>query len=266
MAETDKKLFIETIGEMPDSGGEYSGVYAGSSFCQDALPEPGEIAEMIHAAKEKNLSFHLATPFLTENGFDRAARLAETLAGLAPGSEVIANDLGFLALIASDFDALVPVAGRALAYQRTDPQVPEILESAFSGVELEKKRAAFGHVSANSELFAKFLKSLRVGRMEIQNPTQGVFLKDRGIRFSLHVPYIFVACTRFCPPAESYTCRGRVPGVYECGHECDERWFRIRPCGADLNFILRGNTVYYENPPGPTPPGVDRIVVHRRPS
>jgi hypothetical protein len=268
MTEPDRKIFVESADEIAAAAREgFSGIYAGSSFCQDALPEPDALAGMIAAALDLKLSFHLVTPFLTESGFDRAARLAETLAARAPGAEVSANDLGFLATLASDFTALVPVAGVTLAHQRTDPLIPQILAAAFPGAELESRGREFGRVSADNPAFAGFLKSLRVERLEVQNPLQGVRLEDRGIKYSLHVPYVCVAATRFCPPYERYTRRGRTPGVYECRKWCADRSYRIAPPGgASGGFILRGNAVFYENPPGTPPRGVDRIVVHRRPS
>ena len=266
MSEPDKKIFVERVGDIPAGGGEYTGVYAGSAFCQEALPTREELSALIAAARERSLSFHLVTPYLTESHFSRAVELADTLAALAPGSEVIANDLGFLATVSAEFETLTPVAGMVLAFQRTDPQAPAILEAAFGGAELEKKRGALSHVSVNNPIFARFLKERRVARLEIQNPALGLRLEDTGFKYSLHVPYVFVASTRFCQPVERLTKPGRVPGVYECLRQCEDRYFRLTPRGGDTRFTFRGNTIYYENPPVSIPTEVDRIVVHRLPS
>jgi hypothetical protein len=262
----DKKIFIENLGDMPACAGEFTGVYAGSGFCQEALPSPEELLKLAAAARERNLSFHLITPYLTESHFHRAAELADALAREAPGSEVIANDLGFLSAVASDYPALVPVAGPILAFQRTDPQIPAILEGAFDGAELEKKRDSLRHISVNNPIFARFLMDRRVSRIEMQNPVQGLRLSAPGFGFTLHIPYVYVTSTRFCQPVERLTKPGRVPGVYGCLRQCSDRYFRLKPRGADVQFIFRGNTIYYENPSASIPPDIDRLVVHKLPS
>jgi hypothetical protein len=266
MAVPDKKLYIENIGDMPLGAGEYTGVYAGSAFCQEALPDPAEMLALASVALERGLSFHLITPYLTERHFSRAAVLADALAKAAPGSEVITNDLGFLATLASEYPALIPVAGTILAFQRTDPQVPEIINAAFGGAELERKRDSLRSVSVSNPIFAQFLKERRVSRLEVQNPVQGVLLNAAGFSFTLHIPYVYVATSRFCQPMERLTRPGRVPGVYNCLRQCKSCFFRIKPHGSDMQFIFRGNTIYYENPSVAIPPEVDRVVVHKRPS
>ncbi len=262
----DRKIFVESPAEIPAGAGEYTGVYAGSAFCQEALPTRDELAALVSAARDRRLSFHLVTPYLSESHIGRAIELAEALASLAPGSEVIANDLGFLATVAADFKELEPVAGVILAFQRTDPQVPEILDAAFVGAELEKKRDELRHVSADNPIFEEFLKERRVKRLEIQNPKQGLPVSGGEMRYSLHIPYVYVTSTRFCQPVERLTKPGRVPGVYSCLRQCRELYFRLTPRGGGTQFIFRGNTVYYENPPAEIPPQIDRIIVHKRPS
>ncbi len=265
--EPDKKIFIERAAEMPCGKAEFTGVYVGSGFCQEALPTREELAGFIWTAQERGLSLHLVTPYLTESHIGHAIALAETLTSLAPGSEVIANDLGFLTTIATDFKGLKPVAGIILAFQRSDPRIMEILDTAFDGSELEKKRAEFQHISVNNPIFARFLKERHVSRIEIQNPQQGfgtVGVTD--FEYSLHTPYVYITSTRFCQPVERLTSPGRIPGIYSCRHHCAERYFRLTPHGDNTRFIYRGNTVYYENPPCEIPPFVDRVIIHRQPS
>ena len=265
--EPDKKIFIENAAEMPCDNSEYTGVYVGSGFCQEALPTREELAALVSAAQERGLSFHLVTPYLTESYIGHAINLAESLTSFAPGSEVIANDLGFLATIAADFKELKPVAGLILAFQRSDPDVLKILDAAFDGTELEKKRMEFQHISVDNPIFARFLKELRVSRIEIQNPRQGIGAESVvDFEYSLHIPYVYVTSTRFCQPVERLTRPGRVPGVYSCQRQCAELYFRLTPRGGDTRFIFRGNTVYYENPPHEMPPFVDSVVIHKRPS
>ena len=101
MAEPDKKIHIENIRDVPDENAcGFSGVYAGTAFCADALPEPDELREIIETAAARGLTFHLETPYLPESSLRRAIKLAETVASSAPGAEVIANDIGFLSLVA----------------------------------------------------------------------------------------------------------------------------------------------------------------------
>lgn len=267
MSEIDKKLFVESPDEIAAAdAGVYTGVYAGAAFCRQALPARERLEEMICAAAGRGFSFHLVTPPLTEDYFSRARALVEAVAEKAPGAEVIVNDFGMLDMVAKEFPALQPVAGRVLAFQKTDPVVPEILAAAFSGPARSARRDAFSHVSANNPLFAGFLAEKRVSRMEIQNATQGISIKNDKIKYSMHTPYVFVSSTMYCGPAEHYTRPGRVPGIYTCSRHCMSRWYRLLPKGGDHTFFFRGNTIYIRNPAAAPPPGVDRLVEHRLPS
>jgi len=105
-----------------------------------------------------------------------------------------------------------------------------------------------------------------VKRLEIQNPKQGLPAAGGEMRNSLHIPYVYVTSTRFCQPVERLTKPGRVQGVYSCLRQCRDLYFRLTPRGGGTQFIFRGNTVYYENPPVEIPPQIDRIIVHKRPS
>jgi len=262
----ERKLFVESVDEVPGAAPEFSGVYAGSSFCQQALPSTGELEDMVSAAAGAGLTFHLATPVLTETFFGRAVKLAEKLAELAPGSEVIANDLGLVSVIAAEFPPLVPVAGRVLAYQRTDPVVPELVEVASGTGRGGSMKNAFRQVSVNNSVFGEFLNEMRVNRLEIQGALQGVKLDNGDFRYSVHVPFSFVSSTRYCAPAEQYTRPGRTPVVYHCDRHCLGSYFRLRPEGAGSRLIFRGNTVYVENSGQDIPAAADRVVVHRFPS
>ncbi|MFC1474526.1 hypothetical protein ACFLQK_00640 [bacterium] len=267
MTKIDKKLFVETPDEIKAAyDGEYTGVYAGTAFCRQALPAREKLEEMIVAAANCGFSFHLVTPPLTEDYFARALELVETVDEKAPGSEVIVNDFGLLNVVAAEFPGLQPVAGRVLAFQKTDPVVPEILEAAFSGAGPAGRRGAFSHVSANNSLFADFLTGKRVSRMEIQNPLQGVSIGKSRIKYTIHSPYVYVSSTMYCGPAEYYTRPGRVPGVYTCLKHCMSRWYRLKPKGGEHTLFFRGNTIYIKNPVGDPPPEADRLVEHRLPS
>ncbi len=266
MIDLDRKLFIENIGELPGGDSGFTGVYAGSAFCQEALPSRGAFEQLVKEAASRGLSFTFVTPYLTDTYFDHAFALAELLATISKGAEVTANDLGFLVRVAGEIPDLVPVAGRALAGQRTDPQIPAILEAAFSSGGQADMAGAFGHVSVNKPGFADFMLERGVRRLEIQNTKQAVSIGSSDFSYSMHSPYVFVSSTRFCPPVESYVRPGRVAGVYPCSRHCVNRYHRIKPRGSEQEFLYRGNTIYYENPVVEPPEGVDRLVVHRLPS
>lgn len=264
---TDRKIFIEKIDEIDAiDAAEYSGVYAGSSFCADGLPGGSALLEMLRAAGRRGFSFHLVTPYAGESRLKKIVRLIEAFAAEAPGAEVIVNDLGVLDIVAREFTGLTPVAGRVFALQKTDPQVPGLLEDAFDAGELAEKRRMFSGVSINNSLFAGFMRSLGVSRLELQNVPRDIDIQNNDFSCSLHVPYAYVSSTRFCPPLESYAAPGRVPGLYRCRGHCHERYFRIVDPSTGGIFLFRGNTVYAENPVSDPPPAVDRIVFHRLPS
>ncbi len=263
----DKKIFIEKLSEIESTDTvEYSGVYAGSTFCADAVPAIKTLVDMVRSANDRNLSFHLVTPYISESHFNRIFKLAEALAGAGPGSEIIVNDLGLLDVVSKELPDLVPVAGRVFAAQKTDPQIPGLLAAAFDADELDAKRRIFSGISFNNRPLADFMRSKGVSRLELQNAGQGIEILDKNFFYSLHIPYAYVSSTRFCPPLESYLNTGRVPGLYRCRGQCEDRYYRLEDPSNGSEFLLRGNTVYTKNVIAPPPPEVDRIVFHRLPS
>lgn len=266
MSKADRKLFVESESEVADAAKRgCTGVYAGNAFCARGLPGADETLRIAAAAASANLSFHFCTPVMNETMLEKGRKLAEALEKNFPGVEIIANDIGFLATLKKDFPGLVPVAGRILAAQRTDPVVPKIISSEFKGEEGDKKIREMGHVSVNNSRFGDFLISLGVTRIEIQNPLQGVRPGNDKFLYSLHTPFTYVSSTGTCVPLENYLKKGRAPGECRCDGHCGEKYFHLRSGGSRPMFF-RGNTVFYENNALPSHPLIDRIVEHLLPS
>lgn len=248
----DRKLHVEDPGQIPAGPGEFSGVYLGSAFLMEAVPGVGTLLEQVRRARERGLTCHLEVPFLSETELARVRLLCDALAREAPGTEVISNDLGLLGILGRTWP-LVPVAGRLLAGQRTDPRIPGILEAAFAdrperGRTLER---SFREVAAANPEFSAFLASLGVDRIEVQHPVQGVQVPP-GRPCTVHVPWVAVAAGGTWGPAPMDSLlrirEGRAPGA------------------ATVPLVVRGNGVFYAWPPLNGGTGADRVVVHVQPS
>lgn len=262
----DRKLFVEKEADIEDAAKRgCTGVYAGNAFCARGLPGPERTLRMARAAATQNLSFHFSTPVMNESMLEKGRKIAAALNKEFPGTELIANDIGFLSVVKNEFPGLIPVAGRILAAQRTDPVVPKIIASEFKGEAGEKKLREMGHVSVNNTRFGNLLISLGVTRIEIQNPLQGVVPGNEKFSYTLHTPYVYVSSTGTCVPVENYLKKGRTPGLCQCDSHCGEKYFHIRSRGAQP-LVFRGNTVFYENNTLSTSPMIDRIVEHLLPS
>lgn len=261
-----RMLFVESETEVADALKRgCHGVYAGNAFCARGLPAVDEALRMAGAATGNGLSFHFATPVMNETMLEKGRSLAAALEKNFPGIEIIANDIGFLYILKKEFPGLIPVAGRVIAAQRTDPVVPHIISAEFKGESGEKKIRELGHVSVNNSRFGDFLNSLGVTRIEIQNPLQGVRPGNEKFSYSLHTPFVYVSSTGACVPVENYLKKGRAPGQCRCDGHCGEKYFHLRSGGSRPMFF-RGNTVFYENNALPAHPLIDRVVEHLLPS
>jgi len=59
---------------------------------------------------------------------------------------------------------------------------------------------------------------------------------------------------------------GRAPGIYECDRHCADNYFKLKLADSDIEYLLRGNTVFVKNELATIPPEIDRIVFHKLPS
>ena len=168
----------------------YDALVPGSEFCARLLPSPADMAALRAVFGGRLI---LATPLLTETGLEAVEDLLKPrAAGKAP-VEVIANDLGLLEVLRSDFKGKVRVScGRILSH------CVKIMPEDYG---------------------REFLKRYSITGFETDEPHSMKRLARYGLGFSWHYPFRFAAVTRFCPWEErwatrcSYSCRGRMEAL-----------------------------------------------------
>ena len=173
---------------------------------------------------------------------------------LPSGTEVVFNDWGMLGAIQKK--NLVPVCGRLLVAIERDPRV------AGQGAGEREFRTS----SLSAEPFSDLLLSRGVVRVELDNVEQGYdFTPRRGMRFSLHYPFVYITVTRKCimARADAPLPRGKVPVGGDCSYECSGMEIEASVGDCPRRIVLKGNAQFYRNRndgPGTLHPGVDRLV------
>jgi len=92
-------------------------VYLGDEGCGRFLDSPGALKRILSLLNQKRLS-GLITPFLTP---EREQGLIELLKGIQTPIEVVVNDVGAFQIVKKSRH--IPVIGRLLARQHTDPAI-----------------------------------------------------------------------------------------------------------------------------------------------
>lgn len=220
------------------AGRKFSRLQFGSEFCENLVPPPNAIRRMVSFAESKGLDFSLATPLAS----DRVIRSLRRLLPLLPsGSEVVADDWGVLRLLAADFPALVPVAGRIICKQVKDPRLPSAEWSAL-----------YPH-GIHAKSFAAVLKKFGVKRVEMDvapHATADDF-RSSHMRVSAHAPWGFAAKGRACRIGSLHRPEGeKFASGRKCRREClvyAGRMTRDRARNGELETLERGNVLFYRH-------------------
>jgi hypothetical protein len=262
-------------GELPAA----ARIYFGHETCQYLLPPPRIALELARAAHGCGARVTLACPFVTEAELASAMRLIEKLGAVLGELEVSASDWGLLSRLKGT--GAVPVLGRLLTAQVTDPRLARLLAAATADVaEREVMHADGTHcvlrrraptaalarhyrgVWCDRPAAARLLAVLGIGRCELSIPAHGLELESTStVRYSLHTPEVLVATMRRCP-GEGENLDGVRPCLPDWCRGTEVRW----QCdGADIELIRRDNALYHRVPVPPAElasPPVDRIVHH----
>lgn len=163
-------------------------VYLGGEFCQNLLPGPEEFGRALKTFKKRVV---LVTPFLTDRLFKSIEAIIRKYSGGDGPLEIVANDIGLIHRVREKYASKARLSlGRILG-----------------NMLLKSSREAF---------IAKFLAENGITRIEADSAE----LLDRygrlgGLSFTYHIPYSYLAVTRFCPWEKHwvdekcrYTCLG----------------------------------------------------------
>lgn len=199
-------------------------VYLGSEFCQNLLPRPEDFSRAVKVFKKRVV---LVTPFLTDRCFRDIEKILRAHSG-GEKLEIVANDLGLIDLVRKKYASKASLSlGRILG-------------------NLMK--------SSSAEFMTGFLAGHGIKRAEADSPEQA----DRcgrfgGVACTYHIPYSYVAVTRFCPWEKHWVeenCR------YTCQAGGKKLTSRLMP-----RPLLLMNCAYFTD--GGKPAGnanIDRIV------
>ncbi|MFC1623910.1 hypothetical protein ACFL28_01135 [Candidatus Omnitrophota bacterium] len=254
----------------------YERLYWGSEFCENLISGIKEAKKALEFTLNKGLDFTLVTPFVTEEGLKKLEGIFKWLKANRISCEIAVNDWGVLKRLHSHYNGFFELAlGRLLTRQDTNPSIRKIIEKQLPTAIKNKdgKIAIFVHrvpgkcyqsgIRAsyiNSKSVQDFLSQLGIKRIELNNTVQG--LNTEGVYFkkSLHVPYVNISTTRFCP-METKT--QKIYRINVCKRECQRMYDKLRNRSISKVIYKRGNTTFYKNPVLPKKIydlGIDRIV------
>jgi len=235
-------IFVADLAGLDRVSADYQRVYFGHETCERLLPDVADLARAVERARERGLSFTLVTPFLTDRGLERARELADALADLRPGSELVVNDWGLLRVMRGRVRAgeLRAAMGRLLAKQARDPRLGELVQS-LPGAAGEHFRQA----NLDAAVATEFLVSMGVERIELDHPPHGLHRPHDALPASLVHPYVLVTTTRLCPV--HFREPGDVPSrvVLECRRSCGNVALRLRNPRMPRDLLYRSNAIVY---------------------
>lgn len=232
----DNAVYVRNLEAIGKSDVQNPGLlYFGNEFCEKLIPDGDALSRALSYAKENGLIFVFVTPYCTDSGIEKLKGL---LPLLPDGTEVVFNDWGILGHIRER--GLVPVLGRLLVSIKRDVRI-----DPSDGKNLEYFRTC----NLESLAFQDFLIENGISRVELDNVTQGYrFRPPKGIRISLHYPFVYVTTSRKCVSARcAKVSSPNLASYSECDFECTKYGF-----GAELKtgrrpLILKGNSIFYEN-------------------
>jgi hypothetical protein len=232
-------------------------VYIGHETCEKMIPSFTDMKPILMQMKERDIRLTLLLPFLSEKGLLAAKSLIDSLGNEMTELEVATSDWGLLHWLSQNRIA-VPVAGRLLVRQWTDPRLYDITLSKDLNL----------HVSSSS-LFKKkvidFFHQLGIFRFEISNTSFELQLPDNEkSKFSLHVPYVPVAVMRWClgPDLNFNTSENKCLNSF-----CTGTFQRWETEIDGTSFFRIDNGLYFKQDCGPhniIHSSMDRIVIYRK--
>ncbi len=258
----EQALYISGIEQLAYMRDDFTRVYFGAEFCERLIPGVDEALQVVRCARERSLALTLMTPYVTDTGLDRLARVFAAVRDTLLPVEVVFNDWGVYDLLRDQYPDFVPVMGRLLNKTKRGPRIMNILEKLPPDC-----RDYFESCVLSVKAACDFLKQRSVFRVEFDNQLQGVRLEqtDPAIKKSLYVPYVFVSTTRFCLAAGcDDPQRTEFVGIGPCARQCRDYLFQLDNPVMRVPLLRRGNAMFYVNdrlPDNLVEDRFDRIVV-----
>jgi len=235
--------------------GEYFGAVGfsrcayGNEFCEHLIPSPQQLEAVLGAAREREMSLTLLTPYVSDAGIESLKPLFEML-GESGANEVVFNDWGVLNLLRREFPSLKPVQGRLMNKSLRDPRVTGVYAASDAPA---PALVSLRRSNLDCTSYTGFLSALGVESVELDNLPQGVDLSfaESGVKASAYVPFGFISTSRICMAAGiHYAKRDKFQPGAPCHHECQthllEYTYTNTPFeNRDQKFYLKGNSYFY---------------------
>jgi hypothetical protein len=217
-------------------------LHLGNEFCERLIPSPTILKRAVALADAAGHALTLATPSVPDAGLARLRRLFRLL---PDGAEVVVNDYGVLRLLAREFPALEPVAGRQLCKMIKDPRLPN------------EQWARLNPPGLGSPIFEDILGRFGVRRAELDVPpfARPTDLRAGGLALSVHAPFGYALRGRVCRIGSlRFEGAAKFRPDQACAKECLRYACRLtRPADHgrhDLDSFQRGNSIFYRHDAG----------------
>ena len=214
-------------------------LHIGPDCCERLLPSRALLEAALAFAAGSGLGVSLASPLMADAALERLRALLHLLPA---GAEAVANDWGTLHLLAVEFPALVPVAGRMLCKMVKDPRLP-----AAEWARL------YPH-GIHAAPFGAVLARLGVRRIEMDAPPFATAADFAGGRLpvGVHAPFGIATKGRTCRIGALHQIdAAKFAPSFGCARECLSYTAALeRPhATTDLETRMRGTAMLYRHSP-----------------
>lgn len=238
----EKALFISRSIPVDEAASSYQRIYFGSEFCQNLIPEPEELKSALDYCQKNNKGFTFVTPILSDKGMEKLKPMLSYISKEAPESEILINDWGLLYWLRKELNHQNCLIGRLLSQQRRDPRNSDLKKSLSA--------AAFNFFQKamiESSFAEEYFKDHGIRRIELDNLTQGIIREAPLLKASLHLPFVFLSMTRFCPFQNKQRGARKIPRLGDCAKKCRNQTLRLKNKKIPFEIILKSNAYFFLN-------------------
>ncbi|MEN6390803.1 MAG: hypothetical protein ABFD04_10335 [Syntrophomonas sp.] len=253
-------------------------IYLGEECCEKRLPPPKKVMYWANRLHDQGNTLTFITPFVSDAGLIQVNNILDALSSIYDSYEVVCNDWGVFSLVIGR-PSCIPLIGRLLSRQDTDPRLAQILDRPFqeslerdvwhvdgTPVRLKYKppseeyKTHLRTPSIINNRVLSYLSKTGSHRLELNNPLQGLKLElIDGWKATIYIPDVIVSIKRHCS-----TCSISLGSLTPNCCNLSAEW--IHP-SFPVPLHSCGNALYYLNnvlPDGFEDMGIDRIVLNMR--
>ena len=199
-------------------------VYLGSEFCPNLLPRPADFSRAVKVFKK---SVVLVTPFLTDRHFGDIEKIIKAHSG-GDKLEIVANDLGLIHLVRKKHASRARISLGRILGDMLKSSSAAFMTRVLSGNGIKRVEADSRDLAARCGQFG-------------------------GVSCTYHIPYSYMAVTRFCPWEKQWVQK-------KCGYTCQAGGKKLTSRLIPRPLLLM-NCGYFTDGGKPVKNGnIDRIV------